>query len=281
MRVFLLLTFLFISHSTLAQSPTRALAPIPSGDETMFGTWLLAEGIGPHPTAILLHGHPGSPVLREAVYQTVGGLALPLWEAGFNVLAFNFRGSWGNGGRYSFDNRIEDVEAALVYVRESAEEMDVDASQISVIGHSAGGWNALIAGIEDKSIACTVGVAPGGRGSASSRPIPDGEEPPGFDNAVVGLSGYTGRDTYNDLQVRVDPTPRMNEFRNRPLLIIEALQDAVVPAPVVERYVIAAEEAGANPFEHVQIDTDHNLRAGNGLADLEASVIPWITDNCK
>jgi hypothetical protein len=73
----------------------------------------------------------------------------------------------------------------------------------------------------------------------------------------------------------------MNEFRNRPLLIIEALQDAVVPAPVVERYVIAAEEAGANPFEHVQIDTDHNLRAGNGLADLEASVIPWITDNCK
>jgi len=59
MRLLLLVTLLLINFTTLAQSPTRALAPISSGDVTMFGTWVIAEGMGPHPTVILVHGHPG------------------------------------------------------------------------------------------------------------------------------------------------------------------------------------------------------------------------------
>jgi len=49
-----------------------------------------AQGAGPHPTVVLLHGFPGNE--KNLV------LAQALRRAGWNVVFFHYRGSWGSGG---------------------------------------------------------------------------------------------------------------------------------------------------------------------------------------
>src|SRR5437667_7165468 len=90
------------------QTVTAEVVRIPSGNAVMFGSMFVAHGAGPRPTIILLNGHPGAPVV--ATLQNVLELAQPLQRAGFNVLAFNFRGAWGSGGSYGMIARIEDVK---------------------------------------------------------------------------------------------------------------------------------------------------------------------------
>ena len=68
-----------------------------------------AAGTGPHPTVILLHGLPGNDPNFD--------LARAIQRAGWNVLTFHYRGSWGSPGHYSFTHCREDGEAALAWLR--------------------------------------------------------------------------------------------------------------------------------------------------------------------
>ena len=90
----------------------QSVVNIPSNGDTMFGTMFTAEGPGPHPTILILHGSPGGSVLGAGAISGAGGLTLPLQSAGFNALIFNYRGAWGSGGKYSIKGRNEDVHAA-------------------------------------------------------------------------------------------------------------------------------------------------------------------------
>lgn len=60
---------------------------IPAGDVKVNGVFFIAAGKGPHPTVILFHGLPGNEKNLD--------LAQAVRRAGWNVLTFNYRGSWG------------------------------------------------------------------------------------------------------------------------------------------------------------------------------------------
>ena len=111
-----------------------------------------ANGAGPHPTVILLHGYPGNEKNLD--------LAQSMRRAGFNVLFFHYRGAWGSGGDFSFTHVVEDVGSAADYLRNNANEYRVDPDRLLMIGHSMGGFAALQGAARDKAVTCVAGIAP-------------------------------------------------------------------------------------------------------------------------
>jgi pimeloyl-ACP methyl ester carboxylesterase len=119
-----------------------------SGGGRMNGLMYVAAGRGPHPTVILLHGYPGNERNLD--------VAQAIRRAGVNVLFFDYRGSWGSGGTFSFAGAQEDVAAAIRYVRlpANAARYRADPRRVALVGHSMGAWLALLAAAADSGIAC-------------------------------------------------------------------------------------------------------------------------------
>src|SRR5690348_6082167 len=67
---------------------------IPSGGVAINGVAYLAGGAREHPTLVLMHGVPGNEKNLD--------LAQAVRRAGWNVITFNYRGSWGSPGKFSF-----------------------------------------------------------------------------------------------------------------------------------------------------------------------------------
>jgi hypothetical protein len=118
-----------------------------------------ASGVEPLPTVILCHGFPGN-------NTDVLGLGQRLMKEGFNALAFNYRGTWGSEGLYTVRNSLEDVAAALCYVKSSfvVQEFNADPSRITIIGYSMGGSMALLGSLNDTAVSRVVYLAGGNLG---------------------------------------------------------------------------------------------------------------------
>jgi pimeloyl-ACP methyl ester carboxylesterase len=67
---------------------------INSAGSLMQGFMYKANGSRPHPTLLLLHGFPGNERNLD--------LAQAVRAHGWNVIYFNYRGSWGQPGRIFF-----------------------------------------------------------------------------------------------------------------------------------------------------------------------------------
>jgi pimeloyl-ACP methyl ester carboxylesterase len=119
---------------------------IPSQGALLNGFVYLAAGAGPHPVVILLHGFPGNERNLD--------LAQAIRRAGWDVLYFNYRGSWGTPGAFSFSHSIEDTAAAVAWLHDPAivKHLRADPQKIVLIGHSMGGFMAAYAGAQDSSI---------------------------------------------------------------------------------------------------------------------------------
>src|SRR5438270_7758661 len=92
-----------------AHPPRMEVLHIPSGGVEINGVAYLAGGAGSHPTLVLLHGLPGNEKNLD--------LAQAVRRAGWNVVTFNYRGSWGSPGTFSFRGNLADAKAVLAYVR--------------------------------------------------------------------------------------------------------------------------------------------------------------------
>src|SRR5271154_2920794 len=123
--------------------------PLPSHGSQLNALLYVAAGPGPHPAVILLHGFPGNERNLD--------LAQAIRRAGWNVIYFNYRGSWGSPGDYSFTHATEDVAAALAYLRDpaNAAKLRTDPKRIVLIGHSLGGFLAAYGGARDPGVEAT------------------------------------------------------------------------------------------------------------------------------
>ena len=119
---------------------------IPSHGELLNGLVYLAAGVGPHPVVVLLHGFPGNERNLD--------LAQAIRRAGWDVVFFDYRGSWGTPGVFSFTHSMEDAHAVLGWLREpaTAERLHADPAEIVLIGHSMGGMIAAVVGSEDAGV---------------------------------------------------------------------------------------------------------------------------------
>lgn len=120
----------------------------------VYGTFFSAAGEGLHPTVLLLVGFPGNEVNFDIAHM--------LRRKGYNVFTFYPRGCWGSEGNYSWQNLVDDGFAAVKFLQSSfmKEKFNVDAENISLVGHSMGGFSALFNAIRCDEIKNVCGIAP-------------------------------------------------------------------------------------------------------------------------
>jgi uncharacterized protein len=109
----------------------------------------LAANERPCPTAILLHGIPGTEKNVDIAYR--------LRDLGWHTLILNFRGAWGSDGNYDMTTQPDDAIAAIDYLVNSA--WNVDAQRIALIGYSLGSRVALVAAHRDTRVGAVVSIS--------------------------------------------------------------------------------------------------------------------------
>ncbi|MGN6399620.1 MAG: alpha/beta hydrolase family protein [Flavisolibacter sp.] len=108
---------------------------IPSGNSLLAGLLYSANGLQKHPTLLLLHGYPGNERNLD--------MAQIVRSKGWNVIYFDYRGSWGSQGTFSFDNCVQDVISVVSFCNKYQDSLRIDTSNIVLFGHSMGGWVCL------------------------------------------------------------------------------------------------------------------------------------------
>lgn len=125
---------------------------ISSHGARMNGLVYLAAGPGPHPVVIFLHGYPGNEKNLD--------LAQAARRAGYQAIYIDYRGAWGSGGTFSFTHGLEDVASVLDWVRApaNAAKYQMDISRIALVGHSYGGWLALMSAGREPGGVCVAAL---------------------------------------------------------------------------------------------------------------------------
>ena len=108
---------------------------IPSASSLLAGIMYRPNGSEKHPTLLLLHGFPGNERNLD--------IAQVVRAHGWNVLYFNYRGSWGSQGKFSLKNCVEDVSNVVAFCNKYKDSLKIDTSNIVLFGHSLGGWVCL------------------------------------------------------------------------------------------------------------------------------------------
>lgn len=244
----------------------------------MHGLLYLAQGKGPHPTLVLLPGFPG--------YEQNLDLAQSLRRAGFNILTFRYRGSWGSEGIFSILNARDDVAAATRFLRnpENPSATRIDGARIGLVGHAMGGFLALEAGAIDQELSCIVALAPANMGvmAEAARTDPEYraalEEESGKMGPVNGVSGEV-------LVEELLSHPELNavtlapQLAPRPLLLVGASSDTVLPNAIFHTPLTIAYQSLEWPaLRVVLMDGDHSF-SWNRIA-LTRKVTDWAQANC-
>src|SRR5215469_13171891 len=114
-----------------------------SDGNRLVGVLYLAQGNAPKPTLLLLHGCPG--------LEQNSDIAIALRDRGWNSLVFHYRGCWGSAGRYDLRTVPEDVRPAADHLQQAGYP-GVDPDRLAVVGHSLGGWAAVLAAAADERL---------------------------------------------------------------------------------------------------------------------------------
>lgn len=99
--------------------------------------YLVEGGVTTH-TVLLLHGFPGN-------VGDVLDIGQRLSRHGFSTLIFNYRGTHGSEGTFSFQNTIEDIQAAYAYLHQEQviRTYKINPNELILGGYSYGGGMAL------------------------------------------------------------------------------------------------------------------------------------------
>ncbi|MFF5288698.1 alpha/beta hydrolase family protein [Paractinoplanes globisporus] len=221
---------------------------IESGGERLLGVLHRPAGEGPHPIVVLLHGFPGN----ERNFD----LAQALRRAGYAALVFHYRGAWGVGGSYSWGHMLEDAARVVTEVR----SMDgLDPSRLAVVGHSVGGFIALMTAAADPAVRAVVSVAGFDLGVAAAA-FSRAELVEIFRDELLPLRGTTAEALADEMRsagegwelARLAP-----KLADRPVLLIGTGRDPIAVVEVHHRPLVEAYAAGR--LEHHVFPTDHPL----------------------
>ena len=247
--------------------PARAeVLHIPSGGVEINGLAYLAAGTGPHPTLVLCHGWPGNEKNLD--------LAQAVRRAGWNVVTFNYRGSWGSPGAFRFRQNPEDAAAVLAYLRApaNAAKLGINTRRMALMGHSMGGWVTALVASKDN------GLLGAGLISAANMGVMRGLDRAGIvklagENAetLAGTSPEIMADELIAGRAAFDFMPSAPGLAAKSLLVLSS-DDGL--APQTDELVAAIRAAGGRKVSTVHVATDHGW--SDRRIRLQAEVIAWL-----
>ncbi len=249
---------------------------IPVAGIKLTGFILKANGKGPHPTVVLVHGLPGNEKNLD--------LAQSMRRAGFNVLFFHYRGSWGSQGDYSFLTLHEDILAALKFLRLNADKYQIDSHHISLVGHSFGGYAVLRAASMDKNLSCIVGIS-----AANPALIAHSSRVKSTETANIGkyidqlimLRNFPGAQAIFELiehAREMDTRNYGDKLIGKNILLIVGEQDKTVPPSVQKANVEQYQKVKGLSITSKIIPGDHAFSISR--IRLQHEVISWMNANC-
>jgi pimeloyl-ACP methyl ester carboxylesterase len=278
-----------IAFDPISVEPERDLAHSATIEELTFdsegykltGLIYIANGPGPHPTVVLLHGFPGNEKNLD--------IAQAARRAGFNVMFFHYRGAWGSEGNYSLLQVDRDAQRALQFLREpdNAARYRVNPKKLSVLGHSLGGYAALAAGSRDKEAICVGAISPvnlalwqtgvATKDRALQRIID-------YSDTLFMLRGFNSKALRVQMDAtqaeKVDTTLFGPGMQGKSVFMVVGDEDNVTPAdtmfkPVVDAY---SRDQKIRLQSHI-ISGDHSY-SWSRLA-LTRLVLDWLQQDCR
>jgi pimeloyl-ACP methyl ester carboxylesterase len=249
------------AHMTVLSIPTHGVH--------INGIIYQPSGAGPHPTLVIFHGLPGNEKSLD--------LAQAVRRAGWNAVAFNYRGSWGSPGVFRLFQNLEDANAVLGYLRDpvNARRLDIDTHRIALLGHSMGGWVAVQTASRDHGLVGVILVSAADVGKLGTMP---------HDNLVVfmadcmgPLAGVTPESMAEEAHALSDKFRFENAvggLLQTPILALTADDGLASDADDLFHQIQAR---GGQQVEVVHVKTDHNW--SDHRIDLEGKVLTWLASH--
>ncbi len=226
----------------------------------------------PYPAVILCHGIPSG-----LVDPADGGyplLAKTISEEGFAVYTFRFRGTGASQGNLDIVGWTHDLEAVIDYLWGLPE---IDHGRLSLVGFSAGASVSIYVAAQDKRVSSIIACAAPASFNAISEPgksqltldyfrkigiIRDPDFPP---SVAEWLNGFR----------RINALHSVADIAPRPLLLLHAKGDAVVPVSNAEKLYAEAGE----PKQIIIVEgSEHRLRRDELAVD---TIISWLKSRSK
>lgn len=240
---------------------------IPSGGVAINGVAYVAAGAGPHPAVVLCHGLPGNEKNLD--------LAQAMRRAGWTVITFNYRGSWGSPGNFRLGQNLEDADAVLAFARDPANvsKLRIDSNRLVIMGHSMGGWVTALTAAHDQRLIGAAMVSAANMGTVGTLPREQaiavmrnaGEE------ALAGSSPEILADEVIANKDRFDFRLAAAQLAKRRLLILSS-DDGLAPA--TDALAAAVRGAGGTTLTTIHVATDHSW--SDNRIRLESEILSWL-----
>ncbi len=251
---------------------------ITSNGKRLPGLIYRSAGVGPHPTAIMLHGYPGNEKNLD--------VAQSLRSAGWNTVYFNYRGAWGAEGEFSFLNSEQDVQAVITYLQDDAisKNLAINPNKISLVGHSMGGHMAIAGILDNQTVQCAVAhdganMGAGGKGifsdSASVKLWSD------YSDTLFMLNGWSGDKALAEIEefgAQIDLLNRAEKLNGRAVHLIAA-DTEVIPLDVHITPLHKGLSAHSPKVSYQLIDDDHSF--SNSRSELISSTLSFLDKHCR
>jgi pimeloyl-ACP methyl ester carboxylesterase len=274
-----------VAIRAVAAQPPASMAEISitSGGARLNGLIYRAAGAGPHPVVVFLHGYPGNEKNLD--------LAQAVRRAGYDALYVDYRGTWGSGGTFSFANGLEDVKAVLAWVRapDNAARYGFDLRRVALVGHSFGGWLALMTAPAEPPSVCVAGLAAWNVGVAAQRfrGHPD-ERTASLDDfrASTDPAGGPVRAKADDLLAEMTAHAADWDYRvvaprlgDRAIWLVAATNDTPdEDVPMHDALAGAIQRGGNRRVSVTHYDDDHPFSAHR--LELAAALTKWLDGDC-
>ena len=239
---------------------------IPSHGVLINGLVYTPAGAGPHPTIVICHGLPGNEKNLD--------LAQAVRRAGWNAVTFNYHGSWGSPGSYSFAQNLEDANAVLAYLRvpENAAKLQIDTKKIVLAGHSMGGWVTVMTAARDHALAGAILISAADMGQLGK--IEHQKLVAEMADNMEGLAGVTAESMASEDAQNAqafgfaNAIPGLKDVRQLVLSANDGL------APETDALVQAIQAEGGHNVRAIHAPTDHGW--SDRRVFLESTVIDWL-----
>ena len=234
----------------------------------------IPAGSGPFPTAIIVHGGYWMEGNKTTYIRPLKPL---LSGAGFAWFSIDYR----LAPQHRYPAAIEDVEAAVRWVRAHAEQYRVDLSRVVLIGEGAGGYLVAMASLEKQTAA---GVAA----------VVDFEGPSDltvFSGSLTGpprgIGEFFGITDLSDASLKILQDASPNNLVHKgmpPFLFVHGTADQVVP--FVSSPIMCEAMRNVDVMCQLQLVND----AGHGIENWEGkpadetwkpAMIAWLNSTLK